>query len=158
VVISAGPSNCGEGSSRRFDTSGSADEVWEKVVFEGQTKIIKLIDDYGECASWRSSNHQGWSEGKSFALTGWKDRFVCAARRRVRVAATGASVLTFTTAPNLKVAVAYGPRKRRILFFIVRRNWRRSRDRLTDGRESIGFPGLRSRGTYFLTVDLAPGT
>ena len=32
----------------------------------------------------------------------------------------------------------------------------RSRDRLTKGLESIGFPVLRSQGTYFLTVDLSP--
>jgi len=32
----------------------------------------------------------------------------------------------------------------------------RSRDRLTKGLESIGFPVLKSQGTYFLTVDLSP--
>ena len=32
----------------------------------------------------------------------------------------------------------------------------RRRDRLTAGLESIGFPVLRSQGTYFLTVDLSP--
>ena len=37
-----------------------------------------------------------------------------------------------------------------------RKDLARSRDRLTAGLESIGFPVLRSQGTYFLTVDLSP--
>jgi aspartate/methionine/tyrosine aminotransferase len=32
----------------------------------------------------------------------------------------------------------------------------RSRDRLAAGLESIGFPVIKSQGTYFLTVDLSP--
>jgi aspartate/methionine/tyrosine aminotransferase len=38
----------------------------------------------------------------------------------------------------------------------MRQELARSRDRLTAGLESIGFPVLRSQGTYFLTVDLSP--
>ena len=45
---------------------------------------------------------------------------------------------------------------RRIIFFDMRKDLARSRDRLTSGLESIGFPVLRSQGTYFLTVDLSP--
>jgi aspartate/methionine/tyrosine aminotransferase len=38
----------------------------------------------------------------------------------------------------------------------MRKDMARSRDRLTKGLESIGFPVLKSQGTYFLTVDLSP--
>jgi aspartate/methionine/tyrosine aminotransferase len=38
----------------------------------------------------------------------------------------------------------------------MRKDLARSRDRLTRGLESIGFPVLPSQGTYFLTVDLSP--
>ena len=38
----------------------------------------------------------------------------------------------------------------------MRRDLEKSRDRLTAGLERIGFPVLRSQGTYFLTVDLSP--
>ena len=38
----------------------------------------------------------------------------------------------------------------------MRKDLARSRDRLTRGLESIGFPVLKSQGTYFLTVDLSP--
>ena len=37
-----------------------------------------------------------------------------------------------------------------------RRALARSRDRLTRGLASLGFPVLPSQGTYFLTVDLSP--
>ena len=48
------------------------------------------------------------SAGKIFSLTGWKIGFVCAAPPLLRVAAKVHQFLTFTTAPNLQVAVAYG--------------------------------------------------
>ena len=38
----------------------------------------------------------------------------------------------------------------------MRNELARSRDRLTKGLESIGFPVLKAQGTYFLTVDLSP--
>ncbi len=66
------------------------------------------------------------------------------------------SFLTFTTAPNLQVAVAYGLNKPDAYFYQMRKDLARSRDRLTSGLESLGFPVLPSQGTYFLTVDLSP--
>ncbi len=38
----------------------------------------------------------------------------------------------------------------------MRADLARSRDRLAAGLESIGFPVIKSQGTYFLTVDLSP--
>src|SRR5207302_1332732 len=74
----------------------------------------------------------------------------------LRVAAKVHQFLTFTTAPNLQAAVAYGLGKPADYFYQMRKELARSRDRLTEGLESIGFPVLRSQGTYFLTVDLSP--
>ena len=54
------------------------------------------------------------------------------------------------------VAVAYGLGKPADYFYEMRKELARSRDRLTRGLESIGFPVLKSQGTYFLTVDLSP--
>jgi N-succinyldiaminopimelate aminotransferase len=72
------------------------------------------------------------------------------------VAAKVHQFLTFTTAPNLQVAVAYGLGKPEAYFHQMRKDLARSRDRLTSGLESLGFPVLPSQGTYFLTVDLSP--
>jgi len=96
------------------------------------------------------------SAGKIFSLTGWKIGFVCAASPLLRVAAKVHQFLTFTTAPNLQAAVAYGLSKPDDYFLDMRKQLAKSRDRLTRGLESIGFPVLRSQGTYFLTVDLSP--
>ena len=96
------------------------------------------------------------SAGKTFSVTGWKIGFVCAAPPLLRVAAKVHQFLTFTTAPNLQVAVAYGLGKPQGYFLEMRKELARSRDRLAQGLESIGFPVLKSQGTYFLTVDLSP--
>ncbi|MCE3256407.1 MAG: aminotransferase, partial [Nitrobacter vulgaris] len=88
--------------------------------------------------------------------TGWKIGFVCAAPPLLRVTAKVHQFLTFTTAPNLQAAVAYGLTRPDDFFFEMRRELTRRRGRLTRGLEDIGFPVLPSQGTYFLTVDLAP--
>jgi aspartate/methionine/tyrosine aminotransferase len=38
----------------------------------------------------------------------------------------------------------------------MRSELEKSRNRLTAGLESLGFPVLKAQGTYFLTVDLSP--
>jgi N-succinyldiaminopimelate aminotransferase len=136
---------------QEFDSIAICDEVWEHVVFDGH-EHIPLITIPGM----RDRTIKVGSAGKIFSLTGWKVGFVCAAPPLLRVAAKVHQFLTFTTAPNLQAAVAYGLGKSDEYFLTMRKELARSRDRLTAGLESIGFPVLRSQGTYFLTVDLSP--
>jgi N-succinyldiaminopimelate aminotransferase len=136
---------------QEFDTIAICDEVWEHVIFDGR-EHIPLITIPGM----RERTIKVGSAGKIFSLTGWKIGFVCAAPPLLRVAAKVHQFLTFTTAPNLQVAVAYGLGKPPDYFYQMRKELARSRDRLTAGLESIGFPVLHSQGTYFLTVDLSP--
>ena len=136
---------------QEFDTVAICDEVWEHVIFDGR-EHIPLITIPGM----RDRTIKVGSAGKIFSLTGWKIGFVCAAPPLLRVAAKVHQFLTFTTAPNLQAAVAYGLGKPAEYFFDMRKDLARSRDRLTKGLESIGFPVLKSQGTYFLTVDLSP--
>ena len=63
--------------------------------------------------------------------------------------------LTFTTAPNLQAAVAYGLGKDDGYFQDMRAYYARSRDRLTAGLEAEGFVVIPSEGTYFVNVDIA---
>ena len=63
--------------------------------------------------------------------------------------------LTFTTAPNLQVGVAYGLGKGDAYFEEMRAAYARSRDRLAAGLAAEGFAVIPSEGTYFLNVDLA---
>lgn len=136
---------------QEFDAIAICDEVWEHVIFDDR-KHIPLITIPGM----RERTIKVGSAGKIFALTGWKIGFVCAAPPLLRVAAKTHQFLTFTTAPNLQAAVAYGLGKSDDFFSGMRKDLARSRDRLTAGLSSIGFPVLPSQGTYFLTVDLSP--
>ncbi|MES2752793.1 MAG: aminotransferase [Pseudomonadota bacterium] len=136
---------------QEFDLIAICDEVWEHVVFDGLNHI-PLISIPGM----RDRTVKIGSAGKIFALTGWKVGFVCAAPHILRVLAKAHQFLAFTTAPNLQVAVAYGLGKPDAFFKEMRADLARSRDRLTSGLSSLGFPVLSSQGTYFLNVDLAP--
>ena len=136
---------------QEFDAIAICDEVWEHVIFDDR-KHIPLISIPGM----RDRTIKIGSAGKIFGLTGWKIGFVCAPPPLLRVAAKVHQFLTFTTAPNLQVAVAYGLGKTDDYFSDMRKELARSRDRLTAGLTSLGFPVLPSQGTYFLTVDLAP--
>ena len=136
---------------QEFDVIAITDEVWEHVTFD-EHKHIPLITIPGM----RDRTIKVGSAGKIFSLTGWKIGFVCAAPPLLRVAAKVHQFLTFTTAPNLQAAVAYGLGKSDDYFLSMRKDLTRSRDRLTRGLESLGFPVLKSQGTYFLTVDLSP--
>ncbi len=127
------------------------DEVWEHVVFDGR-EHIPLISIPGM----RDRTVKIGSAGKIFGLTGWKIGFVCAAPQILRVLAKAHQFITFTTAPSLQVAVAYGLGKPDDYFLQMRADLARSRDRLSKGLSSLGFPVLQSQGTYFLNVDLAP--
>jgi len=127
------------------------DEVWEHVVFDGR-EHIPLIAIPGM----RDRTVKIGSAGKMFGLTGWKIGFVCAAPHILRVLAKAHQFITFTTPPNLQVAVAYGLGKSDDYFLQMRADLARSRDRLTKGLSSLGFQVLQSQGTYFLNVDLAP--
>ena len=136
---------------QEFDLIAICDEVWEHVVFDGR-KHIPLISIPGM----RDRTVKIGSAGKMFGLTGWKIGFVCAAPHILRVLAKAHQFITFTTAPNLQVAVAYGLGKPDEYFLQMRTDLARSRDRLSRGLSGIGFPVLDSQGTYFLNVDLAP--
>ena len=127
------------------------DEVWEHVVFDGR-EHIPLISIPGM----RDRTVKIGSAGKIFGLTGWKIGFVCAAPHILRVLAKAHQFITFTTAPSLQVAVAYGLGKPDDYFLQMRADLARSRDRLSTGLSNLGFPVLQSQGTYFLNVDLAP--
>ncbi|MGO4387632.1 aminotransferase [Microvirga sp. 2YAF29] len=136
---------------RKFDAIAISDEVWEHVVFDGVTHQPVLGLD-----GMRDRSVKIGSAGKIFSLTGWKVGFVCAAPHIVKVLAKSHQFLTFTTPPNLQTAVAYGLAKDDSYFLDMRKNFARSRDRLTDGLRTLGFDVIPSQGTYFLNIDITP--
>jgi aspartate/methionine/tyrosine aminotransferase len=133
----------------KHDVIAICDEVWEQVVF-GNARHRPLIAYPGM----RERTVKIGSAGKMFGLTGWKVGFVCAAPEPSHTLARAHQFLTFTTPPNLQVAVAWGLDNSGDWFSAMPRDLERSRDRLSDGLKREGFAVLSSQGTYFLNLDL----
>jgi aspartate/methionine/tyrosine aminotransferase len=127
------------------------DEVWEHVVFDGRRHRPLMA-----LPGMRERTIKIGSAGKIFNLTGWKVGFVCASAPLMRVLAKAHQFLTFTTPPNLQVAVAYGLAKDDAYFETLRADLQRSRDRFAAGLSGLGFSVIPSQGTYFLNIDIAP--
>jgi N-succinyldiaminopimelate aminotransferase len=136
----------------RFDVVAVCDEVWEHVIFDGAAHR-PLITYPGM----RERTVKIGSAGKMFALTGWKVGFLLAAPALTEVLAKAHQFLTFTTAPNLQSAVAWGLDNSEAWFRAMPGELARSRDRLAVALNQEGFVVLPSQGTYFLNVDL-PGS
>ncbi len=134
-----------------YDAIAICDEVWEHLTFNNlrHTSLIAL-------PGMRERTIKISSAGKIFSLTGWKVGLVMAAPGIMRVLAKAHQFTTFTTAPNLQSAVAFGLGKDASYFDDMRANYASSRDRLCDGMTKLGFSVIPSQGTYFVTVDIAP--
>lgn len=128
-----------------------ADEVWEHVVFDGRSHVSVLA-----VPALRERAVKIGSAGKIFSLTGWKVGLVAAAPPLLRAVAKTHQFLTFTTAPNLQAAVAYGLGKDDAYFTGMRARLQQQRDFFTAGLRDAGYSVLPSAGTYFVCVDIAP--
>jgi len=134
----------------RFDAIAVCDEVWEAVVFH-QAVHRPLMAFPGM----RERTVKIGSAGKLFSLTGWKVGWMIAAPELTAMLARAHQFLTFSTAPNLQAAVAYGLANSEDWFAAMPRAMSNSRDRLRGALRRHGFVVLDPEGTYFLTVDLA---
>jgi N-succinyldiaminopimelate aminotransferase len=134
------------------DAIAVSDEVWEQVVFDGRAHASLMA-----VPGMRERTVKIGSAGKMLALTGWKVGFACAAPALSAVIAKAHQFLTFTTPPNLQVAVAWGLQNSDDWFREMPLDLQRSRDLLAAGLTAEGFQVLESGGTYFLNVDL-PGS
>ena len=135
--------------ARERDLIVISDEVWEHVVLDGQrfTSIAALP----EMA--RRTIKIG-SAGKIFSLTGWKVGWMVASPELANVVARAHQFLTFSTAPNLQTAVAYGLNDGDEWIEPMRQRFTRARDRMTEGLRSAGYAVFDASSTYFLCVDL----
>lgn len=136
-------------SAERHDAVVISDEVWEHVVFDGDTHTSVLA-----VPRLRDRSVKIGSGGKIFALTGWKVGWLCAAPALTAALAKSHQFLTFTTPPNLQAGIAHGLAKPASWFAQMRAQFQRSRDRLSAGLTGAGFALLPSHGTYFISIDL----
>lgn len=124
------------------------DEVYEHLTFDGASHIPLMIlpNMEGRCVRIGSA-------GKSFSLTGWKVGYITAPAHLAEIISKAHQFLTFTTAPNLQKAVAFGLAKDDNYFTGLAADMQAKRDLLGDGLRRIGFEILPCQGTYFLTAD-----
>jgi N-succinyldiaminopimelate aminotransferase len=126
-----------------------SDEVWEHVVFDG--RVHRPISAF---PGMRDLTVKVGSAGKIFSLTGWKVGWTVAPPALSGPVSKAHQFLTFTTAPNLQSAVAFGLSKPASYFSRMRAGFATARDRLRAGLQEAGFATLPAEGTYFLSVDL----
>lgn len=134
----------------RHDVIAVTDEVWEHVLFDGRAHR-PLAAEPGMA----ERTVKIGSAGKIFSLTGWKVGWAVAPPDLAAAVANAHQYLTFTTAPNLQAAVAYGLGKEQAYFEMMRADFARARDFLVRGLVDAGYVVLPSEGTYFVAVDLA---
>jgi len=136
--------------ARAHDLIVISDEVWEHVLLDHRhfTPIATL-------PGMAERTIKIGSAGKMFSLTGWKVGWMVAAPPLATVLARSHQFLTFSTAPNLQAAVAFGLNEGDAWLEPMRARFQRSRDRLTTGLRHAGYEVLDAASTYFLCVDLA---
>ena len=135
--------------ARERDLIVIADEVWEHIVLDGRTFTpIATLPGMAE------RTIKVASAGKIFSLTGWKVGWIVAAPELAAVIARAHQFLTFSTAPNLQAAVAFGLDEGDSWLQPMRDRFQRSRDLMTTGLRDVGFTVLDAAATYFLCVDL----
>jgi N-succinyldiaminopimelate aminotransferase len=134
----------------RHDAIALTDEVWEHVVFDGRAHVpLSALPQMTE------RTVKVGSAGKIFSLTGWKVGWLIAPPNLSAILAKAHQFITFTTAPNLQAAVAFGLVEAMGEVERTTAIFARSRDRLAAGLHSAGFATLAAQGTYFLSIDLA---
>jgi len=126
-----------------------SDEVWEYVVL-GERHFTPLASLPGMAERVIKIG----SAGKIFSLTGWKVGWIAASPDLAGVVARAHQFLTFSTAPNLQVAVAYGLTECDAWLDPMRQRFARACNRMTEGLRAGGYEVLEAASTYFLCVDL----
>jgi len=136
--------------TRAHDLTIIADEVWEHVILDGSRFVpLCALDGMAE------RTIKVGSAGKIFSLTGWKVGWMVAAPARAGPLAKAHQFLTFSTAPNLQSAVAFGLEQGDSWIAPMQQRFARARDQMTAGLRHAGLAVLDSAATYFLCVDLA---
>lgn len=125
-----------------------SDEVYEHLVF-GDARHLA----FNTLPGMEERTLKLGSAGKTFSLTGWKVGLVVGPRALVEVVGKAHQFLTFSTPPNLQVAVAYGLGQSDDYFEALRAELRRRRDRLASGLAAMGLQTLPADGAYFLCLD-----
>jgi aspartate/methionine/tyrosine aminotransferase len=136
--------------AREHDLIVISDEVWEHIVLDGcRFTPLATLPGMDE------RTIKVGSAGKIFSLTGWKVGWIVAVPALAPLVARAHQFLTFSTAPNLQAAVAFGLNEGDSWLQPMRDRFQRSRDLMARGLRSAGYATLDVEATYFMCVDLA---
>ena len=137
--------------AERYDAYVLSDEVYEHICFDGAR-----MRSFMTLPGMRQRTLRVGSAGKTFSLTGWKVGYTTGTAELIGLVAKAHQFLTFTTAPNLQRAVAYGLEKDDAYFHGLAAEMQGKRDLIRDGLEKIGFAAAVCDGTYFINADFRP--
>ena len=134
-----------------FDVYAICDEVYEPITFDGRPHVplAALPGMQERCLRIGSA-------GKAFSLTGWKVGWVCARASLLEPVVKAHQFTTFTTPPNLQVAVAEGLAGPKETLAALAEEMQARRDHFGRGLADLGFAVAPCAGTYFIMVDIRP--
>ncbi|MEM1289532.1 MAG: aminotransferase [Pseudomonadota bacterium] len=132
------------------DAFAICDEVYEHLVFDGAPHI-----PLATLPGMAQRSVRVGSAGKTFSLTGWKVGYVSGPSHMVGPIGKAHQFTTFTTAPNLQVAVEKGLASEDAFFDELKADLAAKRDRLAVGLADAGLPTFEAHGSYFLIADVS---
>ncbi|MCV6577371.1 MAG: aminotransferase [Cohaesibacter sp.] len=134
---------------QKYDAYAICDEVYEHITFDGRAhKPLMSFDGM------RDRCLRIGSAGKTFSLTGWKIGYITGSAALLDPVAKAHQFSTFTTPPNLQVAIAHGLNKDEAYYQDLASDLQAKRDHLATGLRKAGFAVIDSQGSYFLTTDI----
>ncbi|UCD73820.1 MAG: aminotransferase class I/II-fold pyridoxal phosphate-dependent enzyme [Phycisphaerales bacterium] len=132
---------------REHDVLAITDEVYERLVFEGEHVRMATLPGMWERTITLSSL------GKTFSLTGWKIGWAIAPEHLTAGVRAGHQYLTFATATPLQHGAAAALAAPDSYYEEYVAAYRERRDVLQDGLAEVGFAVYPARGTYFVLAD-----
>jgi aspartate/methionine/tyrosine aminotransferase len=132
---------------RRHDCIAITDEVYERLVFEGEHVRLATLDGMWDRTVTLSSL------GKTFSLTGWKVGWAIAPPHLSEGVRAAHQYITFATATPLQHGAAAALRAPASYYRQYVEDYRRRRDLLVEGLARIGFAVNSPQGTYFVLAD-----
>jgi aspartate/methionine/tyrosine aminotransferase len=135
---------------RDHDAIAITDEVYERLVFEGEHVGMAGLPGMAERTVTLSSL------GKTFSLTGWKIGWAVAAPALTAGIRSAHQFLTFATATPLQHAAATALHAPPGYYQEYLDEYRRRRDLVVEGLARVGFRVFPPQGTYFVLADHTP--
>eukprot|EP00249_Psilotum_nudum_P014130 c24684_g1_i1 orf=322-1557(+) len=133
-----------------YDSLAFTDEVYHKIVFEGEHISLASLEGMYERTVTMNSL------GKTFSLTGWKIGWAVAPPNLTWGVRQAHAFLTFATATPLQWAAVAALNSPDTYYDDLIKDYRLRKDILVEGLKSVGFKVFEPHGSYFVMVDHTP--